>query len=501
MVSDAEFDPHKTQSPPLAAYQSLLFSRLLTYESQAAGVIGADLALSLPEQPDPLEFIVRLNQSATWPDGGVLGGRTVTAEDVKFSIERQRDGDVTFVRRPQWLNIESIDAVSPDTVSIKTAEPRATTLHQLADVHSFIVAPESAEAGFGANQQPGSGPFLAVEWNERLFASAVANRRWFGGSERPYLDGISVEQPRDAVEVEASLRTKKLDVAFVDRPVADRLRTVIPELVEVPAGLADFFGMRFFLPESPYDDVRVRTALALSIDRREMIRTLFADSGEVNPWVSWPITRWSLPQAELSTMPGYRPGAAGRAEDIGEARALLDAYRADNELPESLDLLVVDEAERSLGLGSIIRDQVDRALTLKVNVVALPLTEIVTRLLNQQAPWVAGPDSGWIDLDDWLYPYFHSEGTKNSFAIRDEDLDSLIITQRTELDPARRQETGFEIQRRLLELNAGINFVSERVIALAWPYVRSFPLDATDGFQGRLADCWLDRSDSTFEGR
>lgn len=501
VVSDAEFDPHRTQSPPLAAQQSLVFSRLLTYESQSTGVIGADLALAIPERPDPLTYIVRLNPAAKWDAREPLNGRAVTADDVRFSIERQRDGDTTFLRRPHWLNVEGVDAVSPDTAIIRLAEPVGTMLHRLADTHSFIVAPEAAEQGFTASQQLGSGPFRAVEWNERKFASTVANDEWFGGLGRPYLDGVSVEQPSDATELEASLRTKRLDVAFVGKLVAERLSSVIPELIQLPAGRAEFFGMRFFIPQPPFDDVRFRSALTYAIDRREMIREFFEDSGEVNPWVSWPLSRWSLPQAELSSLPGYRPGAGGRAEDIAEARVLLDSYLADNELPEELELLVVDEAERDLRLGSLISEQVGAALGLQVNVVALSLTEISSRLLAQRAPWVAGPDTGWIDLDDWLFPYLHSEGTKNSFAYRDEEMDDAIIAQRSELDDDRRQQLGFDIQRKLLAANPGANFVSERIIALAWPYVRNFPLDATDGFQGRLANCWLDPSHPTFVGR
>ncbi|MGH2609928.1 MAG: hypothetical protein ACRDHF_12685, partial [Tepidiformaceae bacterium] len=109
--------------------------------------------------------------------------------------------------------------------------------------------------------------------------------------------------------------------------------------------------------------------------------------------------------------------------------------------------------------------------------------------------------TGWIDLDDWVYPYFHSQGTKNTFPLRDTDMDALIDAQRMELEGEARRELGFQIQRRLLELNVGVNFVSERVIALTRSYVRNFPLDISDGYQHQFADCWLDPSDEDFRGR
>ncbi len=511
VISDGQFDPHKTQAPPLAAYQSMTFSRLLTYESQSEGIIGVDLATTLPETPDPLTYVVHLNPAARWDERAPLEGRPVSAADIAFSIERQRNGDGTFVRRSEWLNVESVQVLDPTTLILTMSEPLATMTHRMADVHSFVVAPEAAEQGFAANIQLGSGPFRAIEWNEQQFSSAVKREEWYGGGGRPYLDGLSIIQPTDATEVEAELRTKKLDVAFVGKPVAERLRRVIPDLNEVPAGVGQFFGMRFFSPHPPFHDPRVRSALSYSIDRREMIREFFSGAGEVNPWVSWPLRRWSLPQSELATFAGYRPGVAGRNEDIAEAAALLAAFRSDQELDEAaaeetdalsnLVLYVVDEAEATLGLGSFVRDDVQAALGLEIEVVPLPLSEIIGRLLNQEAPWVTGPDSGWIDLDDWVFPYFHSAGTRNSFALRDPDMDTLIEAQRVELDNQERRDLGYDIQRRLLSTNVGTNFASERVIALAWPYVHAFPLDATDGFQGRLADCWLDPNDKTYLGR
>jgi ABC-type transport system substrate-binding protein len=129
--------------------------------------------------------------------------------------------------------------------------------------------------------------------------------------------------------------------------------------------------------------------------------------------------------------------------------------------------------------------------------------ELAALLLDpqQQLPWVAGPDSGWLDLDDWLYPYFHSAGAQNSFALRNPDLDALIEAQRSEFDAATRHQLGLQIQEQLLLVNAGVNLVSERVVSLQRPYVHAFPLDVMDGYQDRFAECWIDVTDPTFRGR
>jgi peptide/nickel transport system substrate-binding protein len=314
---------------------------------------------------------------------------------------------------------------------------------------------------------------------------------------------VTLTQPKDTSEVEAKLRTKKLDVAFVGRPQADKLKSKaeLATLQEQTVGHSTFFGMRFFMQTAPFNDVRVRTALSLALDRRDMLQQFFAGSGEVNPWVSWPIKRWTLPQSELVTLAGYRPGSAGRAQDITDAKALLAAYVAEKPLPPTLNLYVLDDAERAIKMGSVMRDQLKQTLNLDVNVSLVNQTQMGTGLLDGSYAWAAAPDNGWVDLDDWVYPYFHSSGTKNTFPLRDADLDKVIESQRIELDANKRRDIGYDIQRKLLVLNPAVNFVSETLVSLAWPYVRDFPLDASDGYQHRFADCWIDKSQPDFKGR
>ncbi|GBD23823.1 putative D,D-dipeptide-binding periplasmic protein DdpA [bacterium HR29] len=496
--SDGEFDPHRTQSGPLIAVQSLVYSRLLAYESQADGVIVPDLALALPEQPDQQTYIFRLNPNARWHQLPPLEGRRVTADDVRYSIERQR-GDESFQRHHYWTMIDRIEAPSPDVVVVHTSAPFSPLVERFAAPSSFIVAPEAAERGFSAELQIGSGPFQWVEWAEQDFASVVRNPAWHGGPERPHLAGVTIRHPIDGRLIEADFRTRRLDVAFVGRKEADRLRAALPALVEAQVGQAYFFGMRFFTPVTPYNDPRVRQAFAIAVDRRAMIEAFFAGSGDVNGWVSWPVRRWALSPDELSARPGYRLGSGGRMQDISDAKALLDAYRSEKgSFPSEVGLVVAEDAERVLGLGSRIEQDIESVLRVQVTVYPVPTAELVKRMFEGQAPWTAGPDVGWVELDDWLYPFFHSQGSNNTFALRDSQLDALIERQRTEFDTAQRRATGFEAQRRVLDLAVAVNFVSERVVALSWPYVRDFPLDILPGYEHRLAACWIDREDPTF---
>jgi peptide/nickel transport system substrate-binding protein len=503
VAADASPDPDKTSAGPFYGQQSMVFSRLLTYASQANGSLAVDLATNMPEQPDAQTLIFRINPNARWHESDPLNGRPLTAQDVKYSFDRQIGGDASFGRKARWATIDKVDAPDASTVSFHLSSPLAGMAGSFADVDSLVVAPELLDHGrqFSPDSQIGSGPFRWVDWSEGQFASVSRNPAWHGGNKRPLLDGVTVVQPKDARDVEAQLRTYKLDAAFVGLPQADKLKGIIPALQEQTVGHSLFFGMRFFSGTPPFNDVRVRTALSIAFDRRDMIQQFFAGSGDINPWVSWPITSWALPQSELVNLPGYRPGAPGRDQDIADAQKMLSSYTKERDLPETLNLYVLDEAETALKMGSVMKAQAKKALG--VDVTAYPVTraQLGAGLIAGTYAWSAAPDIGWIDLDDWVFPLFHSQGTRNTFPLRDADMDKLIEAQRTELDANARRAIGFDIQRKLLVINPAVNFVSERLVALVRPYVRNFPTDVSDGYQDRFADCWIDRSDPDFKGR
>ncbi|MDZ7729073.1 MAG: ABC transporter substrate-binding protein [Dehalococcoidia bacterium] len=498
VVGDGQFDPHRTQVGTVLGQQALVYNRLLTYANQAENIIRPDVAMQMPEQPEEQTYVFRLNPAARWQDVSPLNGRRLTAEDVKYSFERQMSGEDAAAHRQARLSvIESIEAPSDDELVIRTSTPHAGFLSRIADPAAMIVPPEHQEGlEFSATSQPGSGPFLWVEWDEENFASVAQNPDYWG--EQPRLGGVTVVQLDDASQVEASLRVKDVDVAFVGRPQANRLREAIPSLREQLIGNALFFGMRFYTPQAPFNDVRYRRALTYALDRENMIDVFFQGSGEMNPWISWPVTNWTLPADELADEPGYRGGESGREENLAEARQMLDAMEADgNDVPTTVKLLTEVTSEQQLSLGSIIaRHLAEIGITVELEYV--PINELVERHFAGDAAWIAGPDTGWLDLDDWVYPYFHSDGSQNSFALRDDDLDTMIEEQRIEFDAERRREMGYRIQRHLLAINAGVNLVSERVVALSWPYVRNFPLDITEGYQDRYASCEIDTSDPTY---
>jgi len=117
-------------------------------------------------------------------------------------------------------------------------------------------------------------------------------------------------------------------------------------------------------------------------------------------------------------------------------------------------------------------------------------------------PMAWGYDNGWIDLDDWVYPYFKTNGSKNSFVVSDPQLDKLLDNQRAEFDYEKRRKIGYEIFNYLLEnVVARLDLVHQLSRGIDWPYVKNTFRSSWYGQSYLIANQWLDSSDPSFQGR
>jgi len=113
-----------------------------------------------------------------------------------------------------------------------------------------------------------------------------------------------------------------------------------------------------------------------------------------------------------------------------------------------------------------------------------------------------GYDNGWMEADDYLYPYFHTDGPKNSFNLSDPTLDGMLEAQREEFDRERRVELVHDIQRYLLDnVVARLDWVAAIDRGNRWPYEKNQDYAPWFGLLCEKANMWLDSEDPTFQGR
>jgi peptide/nickel transport system substrate-binding protein len=515
-------DPHQTQFGPIYSAHSSIFSKVLRYEDILQGVITTDLAQAMPEVvgDPPLEYVVRLRPGVRFHrpsqllggtptrEESLVGGRELTAEDVKFSLERQMNESSPrrpwYYRAYQYKVIERIEVVDRYTLRIVLKEPTAPFLHFLADTNAFVVPREVVDRNDEMNRQEamiGTGPFVWAGLKVLETARFVRNPEWFGWGQpelgRPYLDGyVSIFAPDDAL-MEAAFRQKQLDAVlyYANPKWVLQLRSEYPELQAVDAGFSAWVNIRLVVDRPPFNDPRLRRAIHLATDRQQIIDAFWQGWGRFHGPVN-PMLHWALPEQELLSRPGYRTGP-GREEDMREARRL---YEAAGRPP--LEVTFSNLPPYIGEYAPIYQRHLQTVLGAAVTVRVVPQHELAEGHLRGTLPFTFAYDNGWIDLDDWTYPYFHSRGTKNSFRLSDPQLDRLLEAQRREFVLERRRQLGWEIQRYLLDhVLARIDLVTPINLWVAWPYYRNFRPYVFFGTSYQLVDAWLDPSHPSFRGR
>ncbi|HUF52190.1 MAG TPA: ABC transporter substrate-binding protein [Dehalococcoidia bacterium] len=553
------YDPHQTQFGPMYSNQSAVFSKLYMYRSHDEPTwenIAPDLAESAPEMigdPNaPTEYVIKLRQGVKFHDTDKirsnfpdLAGRELTVDDVIFSYDRQRNADSPqwpyYYRSSQYSTIDRLEKVDDYTLRITTKEPVAPFFHFLADTNAMIIPKEIVDMEAGPDGKPwdsvdalaghagpgpgdrmiGTGPFI---WDSLTFGiefNAVRNPEWFGWGDpdlgRPYLDGYKATgQGLNDATVESLFTRKEIDTAgFIDNPDwIVNFKNDHPEVEFLRAPTSGWLNTRFKVFCEPFDDWRVRRALHLATDRSQIVQIIGSGVWNVAGPVTKAISYWALPEEELMSLPGYRTDQAGRDEDLQEARQLWEAAGS----PEIPQIWFADvPGYISRYAPTYIRTTLAQNLGIdqdSVRYQTVPYSRIAEGLLKDDCDlggFTWGFDNGWIDLDDWFYPYYITDGPKNSFRVSDPDLDALLNAQRAEFDIDARKEIGYDIQRYVLGAgpkgaevpgaHCRIDYASPGGGTIAWPYVKNRTGWPWFGNNYWTSEVWFDQSDPSYQGR
>lgn len=282
----AGLDPHTVSS--YSSYQILnnVLEGLTTFDDELN--LQPALAESWEQSEDGLTWTFHLRE-------GVLfhNGREMTADDVKWSFERLIDpatgaGNAGRVG-PAETQIEVIDDY---TVAITHPEPFGIFPQSIGfDKSTGIVAQESLEDDGTISIPIGTGPFKItdVQGTTRLVLERHQDY-WQDGL--PYLDEIIIEPIPDDTVRETALRSGEVDWILAIAPQSfESLSNEEGITVSTAPQLSyDYIGMN--LTREPFDDVRVRQAIALAINRDELCQagffglceTIQGPVGTGSPW-------------------------------------------------------------------------------------------------------------------------------------------------------------------------------------------------------------------------
>jgi peptide/nickel transport system substrate-binding protein len=427
----ANFDPHVSTGAASDYLRQLAYNSLLQFD--ANGEIVGDLAEEYGFS-DPRTYVVRLRPDVEFHDGS-----TLTADDVVFSVRRMQDKATAASSAPLLAGIVEVVARDARTVEMRLAEPDVALPYALALPPTLIVSRRWVESGANPKTSVmGTGPFRFVE---RVPGVATTYERFESYFEPalPYLNGIVFQPMSDDYARVTALRAATVDmIDYVPATHVDVI-TRNPQLQFTSDTNFGFGYVGFDLAQKPFDDVRVRKAFAMSIDRDAVLDTAFLGHGAA---------------MDGSLMPqDFAPYASGfdgnTPYDPDHARSLLRQAGV-----EGLRVPMVTTSSYSVifrpaqaMLPSL------RSSGLDIDLVPQEWLTFRTSVTAKDFPvhaWGTAPKFGDpASLSDFL----GSSGVlAKTFSFSDPETDRLLAEGRRAQDPGLRMEIYADLERRALEL-------------------------------------------------
>lgn len=351
-------------------------------------------------------------------------GDPLTAEDVKFSIDRILDKDF---KSPQFQNFSAITearAVDPKTVRIVTKSPYPALLAQLVNL-SVVPAKYVKEKGAAIlNTAPvGSGPYRFVEWKKGESVTLAADRSYWRGA--PYFDTVKFRAvPEPATRV-ADLQSGTADLAVhfttdnMKQLSSDSKLRVLTANTERVAYLA--FNV---LGKGPAAKREVREAIVAAIDPKKMIETLLNGQAE--------ITREMLTSLHV----GYDDSVPGFSYDPQKAKDAL----ARAGLAGGVTLTFLTSPAFDQRIVQAIQGQLEAVgIIAKIQTVDQPT--YLKKIQSPERDWGDIRFGQWscacLDADGVIYPLFRTGSIWSSYS--NPAYDAAVDAARTTLDEGKRK--------------------------------------------------------------
>lgn len=379
------------------------------------------LATSWRPEEGGRSWIFELRRGVRFHDG-----RDFTADDVVATFQRLVDPSGASAARAQlgFLRKESVSKIDSHTVRFDLDRP-VGNFPYYTHVYNAVILPADYKGDF-AEKPVGTGPFKLAEYKPQQGARLVRNETYWDEG-RPYLDAVEIQnyeaQPPMILAMKSGQADMMLLTTFIDgRPLLDDPNV---EMIVTPSAEHRQLTMR--TDKKPFDDKRVRQAVALCVDREAMVKGLLggrADVGNDHPIASIYPEKVKLEQ---------------RKADLARARQLLaeaghpDGFEVElhtaqyQELPQYAALL----QQMLAPAGIRVTPKVE-----PVNVYYDHWTEVTMGLTD----WTSRPTAAQI-----LNSAFKGGAEWNAAKWRNEEFDALLEKLDADPDPVARSEVATRI--------------------------------------------------------
>ncbi|WP_170401266.1 ABC transporter substrate-binding protein [Ruegeria arenilitoris] len=227
------------------------------------GSVVPGLAESWEISEDGTVYTFKLHDGVTFHDG-----TTMDAEDVKFSLDRASAEDSANAQKALFAGIESVEVVDPLTVKVTLSEPDGNFLFNMAWGDAVIVSPDSID---NITTNPvGTGAYTFGNWVQGDSITLIRNPDYWGA--QPALEAATFKFISDPTAAFAAMMAEDVDV-FDNFPAPENLPQfeADPRFQVLVGSTEGETILSTNNKKPPFDDIRVRQALAHAIDRQAII--------------------------------------------------------------------------------------------------------------------------------------------------------------------------------------------------------------------------------------
>ncbi len=450
-------DPYATSNAITKGNIGFVYARLFKFVTapgleQSEVKPGPDMAESLESTPDGLVWTAKLRKDAKFHNIQPVSGRAITSDDVKFSWGRLNEDKLG--QRAQVDFVDKVEYPDSQTIKFTLKNPFAAFPNVLADVTLLVIQPTEADGKFDpAKIQIGSGPWMWDSYQPSTRIKYAKNPEWVVKG-FPLFDGIDMSIIPEYANRLAQFRAGSLDTIAIEPQDAIDVRKSITG-ISLTSDLVPSSSIIFFDsdPASPWQkDERIRQAISMAADRDVLTELAYENNklkaAGIDAKILWnnviPAGHsrvWVDPQG-----PNAGEGAKYFKYDVAEAKKLMSAAGFADGLPVKYQYSV---NAYPLSFAKIAEATIDylNKIGVKTTVDVQDYASVYgqTRLGNFKGI-ANGIETAFPEPGGLLNRAF-TPNPQNKGRVNDKTLYDLTIKQQSELDPDKRREIFYEIQR------------------------------------------------------
>ena len=506
-----DWDPKGSSSLSSIQAVSQLYNQIVQYDTVDTSLIVCDLCESWEASNGGETITFKIRDDVSWLDGETLDG-----EDVHNSMLRYGDLDSKMGRSGLWrqYTLEAsnggVNLIDNNTVEFNLKFASGAFIKFLAVDYVKVLPKHLLDQGIDLNlaesvieYKSGSGPFVLDEYQRGSFYKVSKNENYFKEG-KPYFDGIEHTIIVDTSVLISQIKAGQIDMSnggftnLTPTQVFDLERDTDGQYRGVAVQPTADWGLMLNVKKEPFNDARVRQAIALAIDYQQWNDLVFDNTSGVG----CPLMGLAHSFEECETWPGLRPKDTPEGQaDLARAKELMAEAGLADGFETRMDVRQVGTYPDQC---NVVKNQLEKELNIRVTDFQVYPSAAgydlfaTSRPADQAGDWelaCQGEGQVVLDVDGIMGGVYLKGATRNYTDWENDWVNQKFEEQKVELDPEKRREINKELEAFLFTQDDN-HWITLGWGVLQWvigEQIKNFNAPQTVQTHFKHEDIWLER--------